>query len=130
MANFLPTFIEIVVVRMRPQGVHFATEIDAAKFHHIYCVQKKVVCIRIEDVIPRIISSTKVLYRYRGDPSEIIPTNANTDITINASFTQNTSDDELNINIETAKLKITKKLKRKIKEIEKLRKFQDYKKKS
>ncbi|KAI9473997.1 MAG: hypothetical protein EXX96DRAFT_580166 [Benjaminiella poitrasii] len=86
--------------------VHFATEIDASTFYHIYCLQKKVVCPRLEGVTvnpslignqpviyssfrvqPRIISSTRILCR--------CPPNNTGNANINTSTTNsnNTSAD-------------------------------------
>lgn len=65
------------------------------------------------------ISSTKVLWTRRCGPSEIIPVNTNTNTITNASAIADTSDDELDINAEETKFKITKMIKRIVEEISK-----------
>ncbi len=44
--------------------IHFATEIDASTFYHIYCLQKKVVCPKLEGVTfnPSLIGNQPVIY--------------------------------------------------------------------
>ncbi|KAG2231362.1 hypothetical protein INT48_007501 [Thamnidium elegans] len=44
--------------------IHFETEIDASTFYHIYCLQKKVVCPRLEGVTvnPTLIGNQPVIY--------------------------------------------------------------------
>ncbi|KAI8973358.1 hypothetical protein BDF20DRAFT_989349 [Mycotypha africana] len=44
--------------------IHFKTEIDASTFYHIYCLQEKAVCPRLEEVKvnPSLIGSHPVIY--------------------------------------------------------------------
>ncbi|KAG1125782.1 hypothetical protein G6F42_008397 [Rhizopus arrhizus] len=89
--------------------VHFASQTDAATFYHVYCIQKKLICIRLEDVEvnpslignqpvdystfqvqPRISSSTEVICRCRRFNGSN-----------NTTTTTGNVDDELDSNTDT-----------------------------
>lgn len=58
------TFGKNVTVASRVALIHFASELEASTFYHVHCIQKKLVCKRLEGVTvnPSLLNNKPITY--------------------------------------------------------------------